>query len=472
MSCGTWPADSLASIRGARDAARDKVAGGINTAVQKKITRHEMQEEAAQKPAAIEAARVTNLKIQDMFDAWTTDGVRRKDGNAMLLRMFNADVLPPLGAIAVMDTTEHHLHAVLRAMVDRGVNRSAVMMHANLVQMFAWARKRQPWRKLMVEGDPMDLIEIDRIVSPEYDIDNQPDRMLSPAAIVDLRDNLARQQAEYDAAPNERIVPQPVERHTQLGIWIMLPTMCRVGEMSMARWEHIDLAAGEWFIPKANDKDNLADLTVYLSDHGNGLLSQWRGYGGDGGYAIVFDTGRLKEALCTENIVHAYATFCVLPVEYFPPDGGADRLFQFEESRETEEFLRSDFMNRLKVQASTLDSPQFAALNILSALYKSQGFEEEQEIRVMVMPASDQTKLDNAGILQKAAAPQFRPRNGTLVPYLDLNLLDGSNRLPVTRIIVGPHPNAEKRASSLRMLVRQIGLDADVIVSETPYIGG
>jgi integrase len=256
----------LASIRGARDAARDKVAGGINTAVQKKITRHEMQEEAAQKPAAIEAARVTNLKIQDMFDAWTTDGVRRKDGNAMLLRMFNADVLPPLGAIAVMDTTEHHLRAVLRAMVDRGVNRSAVMMHANLVQMFAWARKRQPWRKLMVEGDPMDLIEIDRIVSPEYDIDNQPDRMLSPAAIVDLRDNLARQQAEYDAAPNERIVPQPVERHTQLGIWIMLPTMCRVGEMSMARWEHIDLAAGEWFIPKANDKDNLADLTVYLSE--------------------------------------------------------------------------------------------------------------------------------------------------------------------------------------------------------------
>ena len=35
--------------------------------------------------------------------------------------------------------------------------------------------------------------------------------------------------------------------------------------MSMARWEHVDLAAGEWFLPKANVKDNVADLTVYLS---------------------------------------------------------------------------------------------------------------------------------------------------------------------------------------------------------------
>nr|WP_229261960.1 tyrosine-type recombinase/integrase [Duganella guangzhouensis] len=33
----------------------------------------------------------------------------------------------------------------------------------------------------------------------------------------------------------------------------------------MARWEHVDLDAGEWFIPKANLKDNVANLTVYLS---------------------------------------------------------------------------------------------------------------------------------------------------------------------------------------------------------------
>jgi hypothetical protein len=46
------------------------------------------------------------------------------------------------------DLTEHDLRGVLRAMVARGVNRSAVMDRNSLTQMFAWAEKRQPWRKL------------------------------------------------------------------------------------------------------------------------------------------------------------------------------------------------------------------------------------------------------------------------------------------------------------------------------------
>ncbi|WP_143067902.1 hypothetical protein [Duganella sp. CF517] len=58
-------------------------------------------------------------------------------------------------------------------------------------------------------------------------------------------------QAEYDAAPNKRLAAQPLERTTQCGIWIMLSTLCRVGEMSMARWEHVDLAASEWFLPRS-----------------------------------------------------------------------------------------------------------------------------------------------------------------------------------------------------------------------------
>lgn len=264
LSCGAWPADSLASIRSVRDAARDKVSAGINPAADRKIARHEIQDEVTQKLASIEAARAKNLTIDDLFTAWTTDGVRRKDGNAMLKRMFEADVLPAIGAIAVKDVTEHHLRAVLRAMVDRGVNRSAVMQRNSLTQMFAWARKRQPWRKLLVEGDPMELIEIEKIVAPEYDLGNYRDRVLAPDEICELRVLLDRMQNEYDEAPNKRLAAQPLEKTTQRAIWIMLSTLCRVGEMTMARWEHVDLAAAEWFLPKANVKDNVADLMVYL----------------------------------------------------------------------------------------------------------------------------------------------------------------------------------------------------------------
>lgn len=33
----------------------------------------------------------------------------------------------------------------------------------------------------------------------------------------------------------------------------------------MVRWERVDLAAGTRFVPKENVKDNITDLTVYLS---------------------------------------------------------------------------------------------------------------------------------------------------------------------------------------------------------------
>ncbi len=91
------------------------------------------------------------------------------------------------------------------------------------------------------------------------------DRILSADEIRELHAIIARMHTDYDAAPNKRIVQQPLEATTERAIWIMLSTMCRVGETAKARWEHVNLAAGTWFIPKENVKDNVADLTVYLS---------------------------------------------------------------------------------------------------------------------------------------------------------------------------------------------------------------
>jgi len=264
-SCGTWPADSLSSIRAARDGARAKVAAGIDPAVDKKVARHEQQQVIAAKLVEIEVARTGELTVQDMFDAWIKDGVRRKDGNAQLKRLFGAYVAPAIGAVAVKLLTEHEIRDALRHQVDRGVNRTAVILYSSMVQMFTWAQKRQPWRKLMIDGNPMDLIEIEKIVSPDYDMDNQSDRVLSHAEIAELRDLLQRGEDEFENAPDKRRARRPVAKPTQRAIWIMLSTLCRVGELSMARWEDVDLAAAEWFIPKENVKDSVADMHVYLS---------------------------------------------------------------------------------------------------------------------------------------------------------------------------------------------------------------
>jgi integrase len=207
-----------------------------------------------------------NLTVRHLFDVWMVDGVSRKDGNATLLRTFKADVLPYIGKIAVKDLTEHDVRSLLRILVKRGVNRSAVIMRNNLTQMFAWAEKRQPWRKLMIDGNPIELIEIEKIVDRDYDLRNERTRKLSPDEIRELKDIFIREQLAFDNALDKRSARHPVEASFQCAVWIMLSTLCRVGEMSMARWENVDFEARTWFIPKANTKGEENDLTIFLSD--------------------------------------------------------------------------------------------------------------------------------------------------------------------------------------------------------------
>ena len=45
----------------------------------------------------------------------------------------------------------------------------------------------------------------------------------------------------------------------------MLSTCCRVGELSQARWEEINIEDGEWSIPAGNSK-NAKEHTIFFSD--------------------------------------------------------------------------------------------------------------------------------------------------------------------------------------------------------------
>lgn len=266
ISCGSWPATSLAKIRANCDEARRIAKQGLNPSVQKKIDRQKQREAEIERLAEIERQASDNLTLQQMFEAWIQDGVRRAGDNAELKRSFKADVLPKVGVKLVREISEADIRAVLKALVERGVNRAAVVMRNDLTQMFAWAEKRQPWRKLLANGNPMDLIEIDRIVPAGFDINRARDRILKDTEIQELQEIFAGMQQAYDSAPNKRVAVQPVERTTQLAVWIMLSTMCRVGEMSMAKWEDLDFETKEWRIPRENVKGNISELTIYLSE--------------------------------------------------------------------------------------------------------------------------------------------------------------------------------------------------------------
>ena len=80
-----------------------------------------------------------------------------------------------------------------------------------------------------------------------------------------LRNIFAAMQEQYDAADNRRSAERPLLHETQLALWLCLGTACRIGELLMARWEHVDLNAGTWFVPRENTKTRV-DWQVYLSD--------------------------------------------------------------------------------------------------------------------------------------------------------------------------------------------------------------
>jgi integrase len=266
--CGTWPASSLEAIREARDRARGSLKAGVNPNDQRVATRIEEQRRVEETIQAEAQRKINDSTVQQLFDVWIADGVARKDGNAEIRRSFEKDVLPHVGKKTVREVTEHDLRALLRSMVARGVNRMAVNVSRDLKQMFMWAEKRQPWRKLLQEGNPAALVEIDKIVSPEYDLANTRSRKLGPAEIRELHDIFVRTKGSYEAAADKRVAVRPLQKESQIALWLCLSTCCRIGELLMTEWKHVDLQQATWFIPKENVKGSRGkkqDHLVYLS---------------------------------------------------------------------------------------------------------------------------------------------------------------------------------------------------------------
>lgn len=264
--CGSWPAASLEAIRVERDRARALVKDGVKPTDAKRAAKIEAQ--ARVEATIAEAARqdAENLPVQAMFEAWLLDGVKRADDNAELQRSFEKDVLPLIGGKPVRSVDERDIRAVLRAVIGRGTYRMASRIYADLVQLFAWAEARKPWRALMVEGNPTKLVELVKLLPHGCDPDAERDRVLSADELRELQAKLADMEAAYAAAPagTKYGVDRPLKKETQLALWICLGTLCRIGELLKARWEHVNLSAGEWFVPAENTKTGVS-WKVYLS---------------------------------------------------------------------------------------------------------------------------------------------------------------------------------------------------------------
>jgi integrase len=265
---GSWPKKSLAQIRSERDEARTLVTKGLHPTLAAKAARIEAQAAIATTIAEAEREAAESKTVADLFDEWIRDGVSRQDGNAELIRSFKKDVLPLIGKKPLRSLTEKDLLAVLRSVKARGLNRTVVIRNNDIGQMLRWAEKRKPWRGLMTDGNPADLIDVNKLL--DHDYEEQRDRLLSPDEIRELHDILERLEKDYEALPAGQKYSgiRPVNTRVQCALWICLSTLCRIGELLKSEWRHVDLHKGTWFIPAEATKGHKGkrqDHHVFLS---------------------------------------------------------------------------------------------------------------------------------------------------------------------------------------------------------------
>jgi len=267
-SLGSWPKKSLAQIRTERDAIKATASKGVDPTAARKAAKIEAQAAIAATIAEAERQAAENKTVSDLFDEWIRDGVSRQDGNAELIRSFKKDVLPLIGKKPLRNLSEKDLLTVLRSVKSRGLNRTVVIRSKDIGQMLRWAEKRKPWRGLMADGNPADLIDVNKLL--DHDYEEQRDRLLSPDEIRELRDILKRLEKDYEELPAGQKYSgiRPVNTRVQCALWICLSTLCRIGELLKAEWRNLDLKKGTWFIPAEATKGHKGkrqDHHVFLS---------------------------------------------------------------------------------------------------------------------------------------------------------------------------------------------------------------
>lgn len=208
----------------------------------------------------------------------------------------------------------------------------------------------------------------------------------------------------------------------------------------------------------------------------HGLLSQWRGYGQEGGYALVFDTASLSRLLEQEGKkwTPGYDLFGGNVVYSNEPDD----KFREEFGSDIETIAKS-FLRFLEKGSPDILGDIYTPLIRCACRYKHWGFHEEKEIRFIAIPPNKHTysllveERKLTGLLTDRVERRHFVRAGSPVPCL--HLFDGVTQLPdsplpITRIIVGPHRDKEQRRRAIESLLEQYQLNIPVSVSRIPYV--
>jgi integrase len=217
ISLGLYPDISLKRARELRDEMRTLVAEGIDP----RIYRREA------KRSVLKAAENTFEAVYECWRDHKALSLRsgRQSTLSQIKRIFAKDVLPSIGERSIFDVGRADLLDILRKVEARKALTTAEKLRTWFNQMFRWARI-----KLSLADNP--AADLDIVAVPQAPITPNPFLRMGQ-----MPDFLAKLQT-YGGAET-----------TILGIWLLLLTGVRTGELRYATPDQIHIDKGLWIIP-------------------------------------------------------------------------------------------------------------------------------------------------------------------------------------------------------------------------------
>ncbi len=234
---GKYPTLSLEEVRIRADKHRQLLKDGINPKEQaiKDALKADIERQTLE-------ASANRFNVNRLFELWHALHLKdRKDGGKEVHRMFHKDVLPIIGNLPAEEVKKSHIVVITNGLIERDVPRMAKVILSLMRQMFRFAQDQD-----IIENDPTSSIRKSKIGGRDV----IRDRILSDKEIREL---------------NEKTKNAKLLISTNAALWIMLSTVCRIGELCKAEWSHLNLEDGVWRIPKENSK-NGKPHNIYLSE--------------------------------------------------------------------------------------------------------------------------------------------------------------------------------------------------------------
>ena len=226
---GAWPGMTLKRARDAAQAARDKIAAGIDPVEHKREERQPKQ-------------ATSTGTVYELFNDWLRKKRTSKIYHRNITAALEKDVLPEIGSKLVDQVTREDVVRILRKLEDRGALVMLRRVRMYLQQMWEFALDQEPPR---ASAMPVPTGHLKSFLPA------QPGHF---PAIVER--NAAAKLIKDIAGYNRTIV--------RTAMLLAAHTFTRPTELRAARWEEFDLEAGKWVVPAARTKlrrDHLVPLS-------------------------------------------------------------------------------------------------------------------------------------------------------------------------------------------------------------------